>query len=308
MRPAFSGTHIVAGIDGSETSLAAAEWAAIFAERLAVPVRLVHSSPAPGPMVDTALTPAELAEIQQAYRSELLAATAASLRQRAPGAGLETVADSRAPAAGLLAAAQDAVLIVVGATGAGTIERWLLGSTALRVVEHAHCPVAVWRGDPANVSIDDRPIAVGVDGSPPAAAATRLAFEWARLLSVPVTALRSWTDSSAVGAAVPTAMQLLGPTEMIIDWEAIARTEAGTLTTILAPYRQEFPDVEVEPRSRRGSAARELLHALEDAQMVIVGSRGWGRFRGALLGSTSQNLLHRADRPVVVYRDADTRA
>ncbi|WP_063058328.1 universal stress protein [Nocardia sienata] len=306
MHAKSAASYIVVGIDESGTSLAAAKWAARLADKLALPLRLVHSSPAPGPMPEIALDPAELAERHEVYRTELLATVESALRDWAPDVTLISVADAEAPAAGLLRAAEDAALIVLGATGAGMVERWLLGSTALRVVGSARCPVAVWRGDSAHIAPDDRPIVVGADGSPSSAGATRLAFEWARLFSVPVTAVRVWSDSTAVGDAVPTALSLLGPTAMVIDWDLIARSEAETLSTIIAPYRSDFPDVEVQERSRRGSAARELLHALDDAQLAIVGSKGWGRFRSALLGSTSQNLLHRADRPIVVYRDPET--
>ncbi|MEU4311523.1 universal stress protein [Nocardia sp. NPDC024068] len=305
MWPSASGQYIVAGVDGSDTSLAAARWAAAFAEKLALPIHLVHSSPAPGPMPDIAVTPAELAERHRAYRSDLLESAVESVRQWAPAVETRPFADDRAPASGLIAAAEGAAMIVLGATGAGSVERWILGSTVLRVVTHARCPVVVWRGDPANPGPDGRPIVVGADGSPISAAATRLAFEWAELLTAPVTAVRAWTEGAAAGDSVPTAMQLLGPTAMVMDWDAVARAEAGTLSTIIAPYRKDFPGVPVEERSRRGSAARELLRALDDGQMAVVGSKGWGRFRAALLGSTSQNLLHRADRPIVVHRGAD---
>jgi nucleotide-binding universal stress UspA family protein len=301
-----SGKYIVAGVDGSETSLGAARWAASFARALGLPVHLVHSSPAPGAMPDAACTPAELAEKQRQYQTELLTTAEASLRQWAPEVELKLVADTESPAKGLVEAAAQGAMIVLGATGAGSVESWLLGSTALRVADNAHCPVAIWRGDPDNATLDNRPIVVGTDGSPASEAATDLAFEWAQLLSVTVVPLRTWTDSSVVGAAMPTAMQLLGPTGLMVDWEEIARAEAETLSKIIAPYLKQYPDAVVQPLSRRGSAARELLHALDDAQMAIVGSRGWGRFRGALLGSTSQNLLHRADRPIVIYRTTDT--
>ncbi|NUS92480.1 MAG: universal stress protein [Nocardia sp.] len=297
--------YIVVGIDGSETASAAARWATVFAGKLGLPLHLVHSAPAPGPMPDIALDPAELAEMHRAYRAELLSTAERALREYAPGVELTTIAATEAPAAGILAAAEHAAMIVLGATGAGSVERWLLGSTALRVAGSARCPVAVWRGDPAHTDPDDRPIVVGADGSPLSAAATRLAFEWARLLGAPVRAVRAWSDSTAVGDSVPTALALMGPTAMVVDWEAIARSESETLTKIIAPYRKDFPEVAVEERSRRGSAARELLRAADGAQLVIVGSKGWGRIRGALMGSTSQNLLHRADRPVVVFRDPD---
>lgn len=306
MRQMPSGSHIAAGIDGSETALGAARWAAALAGKLALPLRLVHSSSVRGLVPDVAYSDAEIAEMQRSYQTGLLTAAAESLRRWSPEVEPELVALDAAPAEGLAAASENAAVIVLGATGAGAVERWILGSTALRVAGSARCPVAVWRGDADTAGLDERPIVVGIDGSPESAAATRLAFEWARRLSVSVTAVRVWNESSAVGATVPDAVHLLGSAALVLDWDAIARAEAAKLTELIAPYRAEFPDVAVRLRSRRGSAGRELLHTLDEAQLAIVGSRGRGRFRGALLGSTSQNLLHGADRPIVVYPGAAT--
>ncbi|MGW4370531.1 universal stress protein [Nocardia takedensis] len=302
----MQGTQIVVGVDGSEMSLGAARWATRFAERLDVPMRLVFSMPMPGTLPDVAVTSEEMDELHRRTREEVVSRAAAAVREWAPGVESSTTVDDQPPAAGLLDAARGAVMIVVGASGAGAVERWIVGSTALRVVADAHCPVAIWRGDPAEAAVDDRPILVGVDGSPESRAATGLAFEWADLFAVPITAVRTWTQNSAVGAAVPTALQFLGGTEMFIDWEQIARSESDTLVDILAPYRREFPDVTVRAHSVRGSAAAELRRELAQAQMLIVGNKGWGRFRGALLGSTSQNLIHHADRPVIVHRGIDS--
>ncbi|NKY31396.1 universal stress protein [Nocardia gamkensis] len=306
MQSTPSPRYIVVGVDGSQTALAAARWASVFAGALALPLHLVHSSPPPAPVDGAAFDYAASSEVHKAHREEVLAEAEATLHRHSPNTGLVSIAADHSPAKGLLEAAERAEMIVLGATGAGSVERWLLGSTALRVANQALCPVAVWRGDPANVSVDDRPIVVGAEGSPFSAPATRLAFEWAQLFSVRVTAVRAWSDNTAVLASDPTSLHMLGPAAMAIDWEAIARAEAGHLSKIIAPYRREYPDVAVEERSQRGSAPRQLLDALTDAQMAIVGSKGWGRIRGALLGSTSQSLLHHARTPVVIYRGTDT--
>jgi nucleotide-binding universal stress UspA family protein len=41
------------------------------------------------------------------------------------------------------------------------------------------------------------------------------------------------------------------------------------------------------------------------ADVVVVGSRGHGGLRSALLGSVSQGVMHHAHRPVLVLRDAE---
>jgi nucleotide-binding universal stress UspA family protein len=61
------------------------------------------------------------------------------------------------------------------------------------------------------------------------------------------------------------------------------------------PYEAEI--LEGDPAERVAEIART-----RDADLIIVGSRGRGAFAGALLGSVSTDLAHRADRPVLVAR------
>ncbi len=80
------------------------------------------------------------------------------------------------------------------------------------------------------------------------------------------------------------------------EWElrkAVDETRASLETSV--PVRQEVA---------RGHAVRALLDCAQDADLLVVGSRGHGGFVGALLGSVSLHCVTHAHCPVVVVRPA----
>jgi nucleotide-binding universal stress UspA family protein len=71
----------------------------------------------------------------------------------------------------------------------------------------------------------------------------------------------------------------------------------------------ELLDVDYETELLGGAAAEAIANVAgaHDADEIIIGARGLGRVR-TLLGSVSQELLHRVDRPVTVIPEAATPA
>jgi nucleotide-binding universal stress UspA family protein len=73
-------------------------------------------------------------------------------------------------------------------------------------------------------------------------------------------------------------------------------------TVAIAAASAERAGVETEIEVLEGHPAGRILELarLRDVDLIVVGSRGLGSIAGTLLGSVSREVLHRADRPVLV--------
>jgi nucleotide-binding universal stress UspA family protein len=79
--------------------------------------------------------------------------------------------------------------------------------------------------------------------------------------------------------------------------KARARAEA-----IVTEVTADVPGLETVLHVVNDHAAPALEDASEGALMVVVGARGLGGFRGMVLGSVSQHLVHHARCPVLIVR------
>jgi nucleotide-binding universal stress UspA family protein len=70
----------------------------------------------------------------------------------------------------------------------------------------------------------------------------------------------------------------------------------------------DLGELDVERRVICDLPARALLEAAKDADLLVVGSRGSGGFKGLLLGSVSQQVVQHAPCPVTVVPHAERAA
>ena len=139
---------IIVGVDGSGHSRRALEWAVSEAAARHAPLTVLTVLQAvagywgePVPYLgDPEFTEQVLKEVQKETDDVLGDLGAGS---RPPSVTVRAV--TGLPAEELLAAAEHADLLVVGARGAGGFKRLLLGSVSTQVAHHAHCPVVVVR-------------------------------------------------------------------------------------------------------------------------------------------------------------------
>ncbi len=136
-------------------------------------------------------------------------------------------------------------------------------------------------------------IVVGVDGSQSSRRALEYAVAEARAHRGRVEAVHVW--HIPYGASYPYGALAIDPDD--VESDARRRLDElvdGTDTRGL-----------VQPVARVttcGTPARSLLDAAKGADLLVVGSRGLGGFRGLLLGSVSEQCVRHAGCPVVVVR------
>lgn len=138
-------------------------------------------------------------------------------------------------------------------------------------------------------------ILVGHDGSKDANQALQTAARMAAALGTHVTVTRAWSLMTAPKPATATA----GYVPPLEDFEAATLAE---LDRDVAPIREQFPDVTINTAVVRGNPAAQLIEASVGAEMVVVGSRGRGGFKGLVLGSVSEQVVRYAQCPVLVVR------
>lgn len=145
-------------------------------------------------------------------------------------------------------------------------------------------------------------IVVGVDGSEGAIVALKWATAEARLRGASLAVVHAWTVPLVLSS--PSAAEPFGvpePARSVDDVRARLRQE-GEKVVEASLQAVDAAGVAVDREVVEGKAASVLLEATEEAELLVVGSRGLGGFAGLLLGSVSQQCAHHARCPVVIVR------
>jgi len=139
--------RIVVGVDGSEPSRRALQWAVDEARLHGGTVTAVHAWMPPYiggyPYTSTIFRPGELEQAARQVLDDLVD----TVDERDLAAPVERLVAEGAPAKELIDAAKDADLLVVGSRGRGGFTGLLLGSVSQAVCHHATCPVVVIPAD-----------------------------------------------------------------------------------------------------------------------------------------------------------------
>ena len=291
-----SAAALVVGVDGSAGALMAVRWAARAARERRLGLRLVHALPElppPYPRGDPTFEQVKAAVTGRGER--VLAEARDTAAEVASDVAVTTSLRSERPAEALVSEANGATLLVLGTPGLRRLGRVLLGSVSVALAAHAPCPVILVRphaGDDEPPA--EGPVVLGVDGTPAGEEAIAAAFEEASWRGARLMAIHCRHEAflSAV----------FEEGRWTTDSAAMEEHEHELLAQRLAGWQEKYPDVAVDRVVLAGRPAEGLLDFADRAQLLVVGSRGRGGFRGLALGSTSQSLMSYALCPVLVAR------
>jgi nucleotide-binding universal stress UspA family protein len=276
---------IVVGVEESERSTDALALAQLLAGALGARLVLVHNQPREGaqdflePEDDhlmRSLSDSGFAHVQNLLRN-----------RRKPGI---RIAHAVTPAGGLRQIAQEenAQLIVVGASrrsGFGRVRPGSVGEQLLSGAHVARIPIAIAPRRYADHEHSLRRIATAFDGSPE----SRLALEWAGYLAASTGRLRVISvHKPIVVAGLGLAAQSIDP----IRRDDLKRDQAAAIAALRGPVEGEVPD---------GYPTGVLVEASREADLLVMGSRGYGPLQAVLSGSVSHYLVRHSACPVVIH-------
>ncbi|HEU4977004.1 MAG TPA: universal stress protein [Baekduia sp.] len=273
-------TNVIAAVDGFDGGRdAVALAAALTSGRLT----LVGVHPE-----DPHRTRASLEGFWRAQHDDLLRALEIERDRSAPGADVVIVGDT-SPARALhrVAEEREADLLVLGSAHHGAAGRITAGDVGRAVLHGAPCPVAIAPKRLRRAELAT--VAVAVDGSPESRAALEVAARLVHERGAELRVLVAWEEPSAlIAVGTATAMELV----------AIEEEHRDAAEELLRQTLTALPEAGGEVL--RGHPGPAIAAACEGADLLVVGSRGWGPARRLALGSTSDFLVHHAPCAVLV--------
>lgn len=286
-------TELVVGFDGSPAADAALAWSVHEARRRACPLQAVMAwYPSGDPQQVAGLSAlTSTAELKVSISRDVSDMVDAALtRIDARGAAVTPEVSYGHPAKALIDAAGAQRLLVVGSRGRGPIAGTLLGSVSQTCAQYARGPMVVVRGR-SSLGEAGR-VVVGVDGSAGSINALRFAAHAAASRSGVLHVVHAWLGSLAGEA------RSVWPEPDRAPELAAAAVLQESLLRGLGPS----PEVEITPQLVEGLDYVSLLDVAQGADLLVVGSRGRGGWRGLLLGSVSLHCISQSPCPVAVIR------
>ena len=208
--------------------------------------------------------------------------------------------DDCGPAVAKIAVDDNIDLITMGSRGLSPVKSFFLGSVSRSVLEHTTTPVLLVRekelperenlrlllavdgsdyGESAAAFIADHP---GLFGPNPTIDVIFVAPDYAKMAL------------AEIDSVTPAPTLKFFEKENQLAWE-------NAVTPVLATLRDAGFDTKAVKRT--GDAAEAIAaYAGENADLIVLGSHGWGKFKSAVLGSTAAKVGAATELPILIIR------
>ncbi|WP_327701003.1 universal stress protein [Streptomyces decoyicus] len=282
---------LVVGVDGSDVSFLALDWAVDEAALHELPLRLVYASRWER-YEDTALGLSLKRSAGEVLADNIVGTAVERARLRNADLNVSTQVLGDDPESVLLRESDHAYAVIVGSRGRGAFTGLLLGSVGLAVAGQARCPVIVVRGDKAGLAGTHERVLLGVGDSAKGSEAVRFAFREAAARGCTLDAVRAWRCPPPETTDRPL---LAGEPERYHEGRASAVPDEA-----LEERAGEFPTVRVRRFTVEGPAHKVLMQRSAAADLLVMGAQRRDSHLGLQLGRVAHTALHHAECPVAV--------
>jgi nucleotide-binding universal stress UspA family protein len=292
-------TSVVVGVDGSPESEDALDWALKEGRLRNLPVRAINVwQPSGSPReVERISALDSVAELRAGLLDEVTSSVRAVVeRTKAMDVAVTPQVVYGHPVRELIREAGTESLLVVGSRGRGSVAGSMLGSVSQSCVQYANGTVVVVRGRRPDSAAGR--VVVGVDGSARSVHGLRFADDAAGLRGAALQVVHAWTLPYLGFAGRSGALS-----DAAVDEVAVQASE--TLRDSMRRGSVDATRPDVEMWLVEGLPAPSLLQAAQNADLLVVGSRGHSGWKGLLLGSVSMLCVTQSPCPVAVIRDQD---
>jgi nucleotide-binding universal stress UspA family protein len=292
-------TKILVATDGSEEAELAAATAVGLAKEGGSELHVLHVGPGL-PLYELPDYPAHFEEVVEDQKQEAQRILDEQVRRvedlGAAVAAAHLEMDER-PARAIVETGEKlgAGLVVMGSRGLGGLRRALMGSVSSSVVHYAHCPVLVVRGEA--LTLPTR-ILLAIDGSEDARLAANTALDLSKMLESELHVVYVEPMPERHTERVRFTVDM--PEEVVRGVQKEAETKLEKLVEKVAEGGGEVTGA----HARVGSPTAEIVALAEElgVGLIVIGSRGLGGIRRALMGSVSDAAVRHAHCPVLVVR------
>jgi nucleotide-binding universal stress UspA family protein len=278
---------VVVGVDGSNSALAALDWAVEYASRHDWAVRLVSAYPSTETMGAGWSEPPE--EVRGSA-IEVLTTARQHVRSNHSSLSVECIAECGAAHRVLSRHGRSADMVVLGRSRRNRLSALIARSAAELVPEHALAPTVVVPELWVAGREPDEPVLLGLDASDESDRALHFAFDFAEDVGTPLNVI-------AVARPLVAYSAVLALIAGKADWIRVVEEDCMER---LAPWRDRYPRVEARLHVEEGEPAALLERWSRRGRILVIGGHPHGIISGQVLGSLAPLLIAHSHCPVAV--------